>query len=221
MRVAGIDEADPGLGEHRRQILAAIGQVGGKGVHEHQRRLAAQVGFGQGVVQAATLARADPEIGSARPGADDVEEQAAMAGDRPREGPHRLGRAVAEGGERAVLEIMVAGDRQHRQGERGQRRHDPAILVGFGVIGIVARQEDEVDPLAHRRQFGDDPLQPRDAGPAIGRIGMKVADMDPTDRAAHAAVSASWLRVPAQAGRKVPAKPIHSARLIAAKLPRM
>jgi len=219
MGVPGIDEGDLAIDELARDRVAVRRQVAGIGVHEHQRHLPLGLRARQLLGQPVAMVHGQPEVGTTRPRRHDIEEQAAMARNHLRLGPVGPGYRRFVIGQVARLEIMVAGNDPPWQRQRRERLHHPGILSGRAVIGVVAGYEDEIRRAHLRIDLRDDLAESVEALPVIGFVQMQVTDMDPGD-AAHALAS-SGLAPPEQAGRSVPAKPIHSPRLATAKPPRI
>lgn len=180
------------------------------------------LGAGQLLEETIAVMHHQSEIGAACALRDDVEKDAAMAGDHFDFGAVGLRKRRLIVAEVTKLEIVVAWDHPVRQPQWRQRFGDRAVLLRRRMVGVVAGQEHEVGSGADVRvDLGDDRGKPVAALPAIGLVHMQVADMDPADRWNHGLSSVRSLAVPAQAGRSVPPKPSQSATLTIAKLPRM
>ena len=231
VRVSGIDESYPGIGEQARQLLATVRHVARKGVHEHQRRLPFGLRpreFAGGAMQ---VVRAEPEIGAALARAHHIQKDAAMSAEDFALRALRRREGSLVGGQAAALEVVITRDRPPGQRQRAQRLHDRRVLCCGGVVGVVARQVDEGGIGGMCVGLLHDLPQPRQRGPVVGLVHVQVADVEPVDGGSHApALPRSAPRAasqpapapapaPAQAGISSAPKPTHSATETSAKPP--
>ena len=154
-------------------------------MHENRHGLAGDRRGAQFAFDPTALVGVDPEIGTALPCRDDIEEQAAIAGDRVHIGRHPRGDR-AHRGQVAGLEIMIARQHVPRQGQPGHRVRDPGILVVGAVIGIVAGQQREVDRVAEVRVCDRDQVaKPRQSFIPIGLVDVQIAKVNPGQASCH------------------------------------
>jgi hypothetical protein len=150
VRVAHVDEHDAMLIEERGQTssLAAIRQIGRISVHKDEAGLPGPPRRLQFLLNPPELRLAQAEVRPAAARPVDVEKKTAMAADADglRERVRRQN--FVERTEAALFHIMVAGDRVDGDAQHLKRRGRQPVLRWKAIVGVVARQHDEIERSA-------------------------------------------------------------------------